>query len=328
MDGLSTLLGMHRGRDAFVLRCEMNPPWSVRIADRSAIGLIVVVRGHCVVTHDGASPVTVVAGDVVIAKGATAYTLADATATVPSVVIEPGQVCRALPDGGTVAPAGGITVRGTRTWGNADAGESAFLTGVYELSEQVSGRLLDHLPDLALLRAPQCDPGLIEVLARELVRDLPGQDLLLDRYVDLLLVCALREWFAQPGAAPPQWWRAQTDPVVGPLLTVLHDRYQEPWTLELLAARVGYSRATVARRFTELVGTPPMSYLTGWRLSIAGDLLLTTDDTIEEIARQVGYLNPFAFSTAFKRMHGRSPRSFRTAASRRSTHDWSATGTM
>jgi AraC-like DNA-binding protein len=80
-----------------------------------------------------------------------------------------------------------------------------------------------------------------------------------------------------------------------------------------LAVALGVSRASLARRFTELVGEPPMAFLTGWRLALAADLLREPDATLAAVARQVGYGSPFALSAAFKRVRGISPREFRTA---------------
>ena len=86
---------------------------------------------------------------------------------------------------------------------------------------------------------------------------------------------------------------------------------EHPWTVADLADRAGVSRAAFARRFTELVGEPPMAFLTGWRLALAADLLLEPDATIASVARQVGYATPFALSAAFKRERGMSPRDHR-----------------
>jgi AraC-like DNA-binding protein len=77
-----------------------------------------------------------------------------------------------------------------------------------------------------------------------------------------------------------------------------------PWTVAKLAAETGVSRATLAHRFSELVGEPPMAYLTGWRLALAADLLREPAATVGSVARQVGYGSSFALSTAFKRVRG------------------------
>jgi len=87
-----------------------------------------------------------------------------------------------------------------------------------------------------------------------------------------------------------------------------------PWTVDRLAAELAVSRATLARRFTELVGEPPMTFLTHWRLSLAADLLLEPGASLGSVARQVGYGSPFALSAAFKRVRGISPREHRLAA--------------
>ncbi|HYU03644.1 MAG TPA: AraC family transcriptional regulator, partial [Jatrophihabitantaceae bacterium] len=125
----------------------------------------------------------------------------------------------------------------------------------------------------------------------------------------------LRAWFAREGVKAPTWYRAHTDPTIGRALRMLHNDPAHPWTVAGLAAEVGVARATLARRFTELVGEPPLSYLTGWRLALAADLLLEPGITVSGVARQVGYGSPFTFSTAFKRNYGVSPQAHRAAAS-------------
>jgi AraC-like DNA-binding protein len=97
---------------------------------------------------------------------------------------------------------------------------------------------------------------------------------------------------------------------------MLHNNPAHRWTVATLAAEIGVSRAALARRFAELVGEPPMTFLTGWRLALAADLLREPDATVGAVARQVGYGSPFALSTAFKRVRGVSPRQHRAGASR------------
>ncbi|UMG92086.1 helix-turn-helix transcriptional regulator [Nocardioides sp. TF02-7] len=98
---------------------------------------------------------------------------------------------------------------------------------------------------------------------------------------------------------------------MGQVLGLMHGRPAHPWTVGSLADAAGISRAALARRFTDVMGEPPMAYLTGWRLALAADLLSDPEATIASVARQVGYSTPFALSAAFKRERGMSPQQYR-----------------
>jgi AraC-like DNA-binding protein len=178
---------------------------------------------------------------------------------------------------------------GVRTWGNAADGATVMLTGSYLMEGEVSGRLLRALPTMLALRDDEWDSPVIPLLAEEIVKDEPGQEAVLDRLLDLLLIAVLRAWFARPEAEAPGWYRAYSDPVVGRALRLLHNSPERQWTVADLARETGASRAALARRFHELVGEPPMSFLTGWRIALAADLLLEPDATIGSVAHQVGY---------------------------------------
>jgi AraC-like DNA-binding protein len=307
VDTVSAVLDGHRARGAFVLRCTMSPPWAVRIADRAAVALLVVHRGQICVAPSAGPPIRLAPGDAAIVKRAEPYLLADDPATPPSMVIEPGQICRPLqPADSPPWPSGD-----GRGWGNDPEGSCRFVVGVYELAGQITGRLLHDLPDLLVVPAAHANAAAIGLLTAEVQRELPGQDLILDRLVDLILIDTLRAWLTQAGDAAPPWWRAQHDPIAGTALQLIHDHPDHAWTLASLAVASGVSRATLARRFTHQLGQPPLAYLTEWRLARAADLLRSTTDTVEHVAHQVGYGNAFAFSTAFKRHYGHSPRDHR-----------------
>ncbi|HET8931197.1 MAG TPA: helix-turn-helix transcriptional regulator, partial [Acidimicrobiales bacterium] len=144
--------------------------------------------------------------------------------------------------------------------------------------------------------------------------DDPGQQVVLDRLLDLLLVSALRAAFTST-TEMPKWYAASADPIVGSALRLMHERAGEPWTVTSLASTVGVSRAHLSRRFHDLVGEPPMTFLTAWRMALAADRLLEPDTTVTAVSALVGYTSPFTFSTAFKRHYGTSPRSYRRAHS-------------
>ncbi len=307
MDGLTGLLDGPRARGAFLLRCLMDPPWSVRLEDESPLSVTAVVRGRLWVLPGDGEPFLLGPGDVVVAVGPEHWTIADDPATRPHAVIHPGQHCT-TPDGRSLAEE---MHQGVRSWGNSAEGETVLLTGAYLLEGEVSRRLLRALPRFVVLTATELGSPLVPLLADEIVKDDPGQDAVLDRLLDLLLIAVLRAWFARPEADPPAWYVGQSDPVVGPALRLLQHHPEHPWTVAELAAAGGVSRAAFARRFTEVVGEPPMAFLTGWRLALAADLLREPGATLATVARQVGYSTPFALSAAFKREYGVSPREHR-----------------
>ncbi|MEV4377253.1 AraC family transcriptional regulator [Streptosporangium sp. NPDC049644] len=310
MDALTDLLDGPRARGAFLLRSILSPPWSLRIRDRAPLALAAMVRGEAWVVPDGGEAVRLGPGDVAIIRGPDPYTVADDPATPPQVVIHPGQHCTTL-DGRDLAQAMDL---GVRTWGNSPDGSAVILTGAYQMRGEISRRLLEALPTLLVLPEGAWSCPIIPLLADEIVKDEPGQEAVLDRLLDLLLIAVLRAWFSRPEAGAPAWYRAHSDPVVGKALRMLHNNPAHPWTVAALAAGAGVSRAALARRFTELVGESPMAFLTGWRLAMAADLLRETDATVGAVAAQVGYGSSFALSTAFKRVRGVSPQGYRAGA--------------
>lgn len=205
--------------------------------------------------------------------------------------------------GGTTVRVGDTAiVRGDAT---ADGGGHAvILTGTYATASQ---RLLSVLPPLIVVpdTGDEC-----AALRDFLDAQAEGAQVVLDRLVDWLVVCTLREWFDNTEA--PGWLNALGDDTVGPALRAMHDSPGTPWTLAALAHEAGVSRTTLATRFAKLVGMPPLTYLTDWRMTLASDLLTGTTATVAAVARQVGYADAFGFSTAFKRFHGMSPTACRT----------------
>lgn len=311
MDVLAGLLEGPRARGAFLLRTTMDPPWSMRIEDEAPLTLAALVRGEAWLTV-GADAVRLGAGDVAVLRGPDHYTVADDVATPPQIRILPGQECVTVTD----EPLSLTMDLGVRSWGNAADGATMMLTGTYEGHSALSQELLGALPSVVVVRRDESDSPLVGLLCTEITRDEPGQQVVLDRLLDLLLVDVLRTWLTREGSRAPAWWQASHDPVVGAVMRLVHDEPAHPWTIAAMAANVGVSRANLARRFTGLVGEPPITYLTRWRLALAADLLCTPRATVTGVAQQVGYGSPFALSTAFKRAYGISPAAHRAGVAR------------
>ncbi len=308
MDALTHLLDGPRARGAFLLRTVMEPPWGVRIEDEAPLSLVAVVEGSTTYRPDDAGPVRLEAGDVAVVKGPAPYTFADDLGTPPRVRILPEQVC-VDPDGELVEASMAL---GVRTWGNAHDGSTVLLIGTWHVASEVSRPLLAALPTCVVRRHGEWDASLVDVLVRETGRDAPGQAAVLDRLLDLVLVSVVRSWIETDDRLVPG--TAHADAAVGTVLRLVHEAPDQPWTLLSLARAAGVSRAVLARRFVDLVGEPPIGYLTRWRLALAADLLLADDTGLEQVAQQVGYGSAFALSTAFKRHYGVSPREHRRSS--------------
>jgi hypothetical protein len=190
----------------------MDAPWAVRLQDESPLSLTAVVRGGFWAIPDGGEPFRLDAGDVVIGLGPDHWTIADSLDTAPQVVIHPGQHCTTL-DGQSLEEE---MHQGVRSWGNSQVGETVMLTGAYLFEGEVSRRLLRALPRFVVLSEREVGSPLIALLGDEIVKGDPGQDAVLDRLLDLLLIAVLRAWFARPEASPPSWYVGQGDPVASP----------------------------------------------------------------------------------------------------------------
>ncbi|MFI6831160.1 MULTISPECIES: AraC family transcriptional regulator [unclassified Kribbella] len=310
MDVLDDLLAGTRARDGVFNLTILDPPWAIEIRDEAPLALATLVRGSGWVTRHGIEPVRMDQGDVAIFTGSSPYVVGDSVETAPQLRIHPGGLCEPLPG----APVDYSARLGVRTYGSRASGAVMVASGTYQLAGDVSRRLVTALPPVLVVPAAEILGPVTDMVIGEIQRDAPGQQSVLDRWLDLALITTLRAWFARPESQAPGWYQAQTDPVAGTALRLLHEDPAYPWNVTELADRVGVSRASLARRFTALVGEAPMSYLTGWRITLAADQLRATKDTVETIARRVGYANAFALSVAFKRVRGTTPTAHRRAA--------------
>ena len=309
MNDLGGLLDAPRARGAFALRAVMSPPWSIRDLADSPLTLIAGVEGRFWIVPDDEDSIQIGPGDIAVIRTPVRYNLADSPDTAPWMIIHPGQDCCDLA-GNSLHDE---MMHGVRTWGNDAQGSILFLVGAYEHLSDISDRFLRALPPVLSVAQKDWESPLVGLLCDEVVKDEPGQAAVLDRLLDLLLTAVLKTWFAQQDSNRPEWWRFQGDRIVESALRIMHDNPAHPWTLERLAAEAGASRASLARRFQELVGEAPMTFLKNWRMALAADLLCQPDETVSTVAEKVGYATPYAFSAAFKRVRGISPNEHRTA---------------
>ncbi|MCS4255893.1 AraC-like DNA-binding protein [Rhodococcus erythropolis] len=309
MDAFADLVRGIRADNACVGYATSTPPWSQRFAHRAELTLCTILRGDAWITSGDGDPVHVRSGDIAIVRGPEPFVVADAPHRSAQITVDEDG-----PRPGTEAD--GIDPDawpGPRLHTTIPDGASVLVMGAYRAPGDVCSRLLTALPPVVVVPGTHAPDAELALITSEVFTEQPGQQVVLDRLLDLLLVCTLRIWFTLPDVEPPAWYQALGDPTVGPALRAIHDSPEKPWTVCSLADVAGVSRATLARRFTALVGEPPLTYLTEWRMTLAADLLKRSESSISSVAAAAGYSDAFAFSTAFKRLRGATPSKYQKA---------------
>ncbi|GAA3260388.1 AraC family transcriptional regulator [Streptomyces lavendulae] len=290
-------------------RVRISGRWCARFAPYEGAGFHVVLQGGCWLLPDGGAPVALAAGDAVLLPHGAGHVIADGPADAEAVA-------RAVPFEEAVARRRGREADLGSGPGDGP-GPVEMLCGKYRLDRSRTHPLMAELPQVVHLpNRVGAHPELrsaIDLLGREMDERRPGACIAVPSLLDLLLVYMIRSWVVAEGT-PGTWPAVLGDPVASAALRALHSDPAAAWTTERLAAEAGVSRPTLARRFTSLVGRPPMAYLTWWRLNLAATLLRDSDDPLATVARRVGYATPYALSHAFNREFGTTPGRYRTLA--------------
>jgi AraC family transcriptional regulator, alkane utilization regulator len=194
-----------------------------------------------------------------------------------------------------------------------------FVCGYLACDRRISRSLFASLPEI--LRIPMgSDPGmawLTELLCvgvNESQAQRPGARSLLVKLSELIFVEAMRRHAAALPEGQRGWLAGLRDPQVGKALALLHAEPGRAWTVDDLAREAALSRSSLGQRFAELIGEPPMQYLTRWRLALAARALRSGPEPIARIAERHGYDSEAAFNRAFKREFGAPPATWRRQA--------------
>lgn len=346
MDVLSDALCVVRLTGAAFFTARMSSPWAVGsppagdlarflCLESDCLALFhIVAEGSCWVTLSDHEPLRLEAGDLAIFPRGDHHVMANPCGVPPRPL---SAILPALPDSGLAAVRDGGTGPVAR-----------FLCG-YLHCDQRFNPLIGALPALLVLRsgatgsAPRTQPGVRSRTAAPLPNgdgssvipvppddwlaatlrhtiaeaegQAPGSPAMLARLAEMLFVEALRCYMWQLPPAQTGWLAAVRDPVVGHALRQMHAHPDRPWTVDDLARAGAVARSTLAQRFVELTGEPPMRYLTAWRMQLAASLLRHSQRGVAQVARSVGYDSEAAFNRAFKRHTGQPPAAWRESRS-------------
>lgn len=200
----------------------------------------------------------------------------------------------------------------------ADRGaDDVLIGGRIDLNPAGDALLLQALPPLANVRASAASAtnlrGSLYRLFEEVTGNRVGSAFAIRQHCQLLLLEVLRAYVEQ-AELPAGWLRVLTDERLRPALRLMHAEPGKPWGLEELARAAAMSRTSFAERFRTVAGTPPLTYLSRWRMLLAQRALRDSDVRVGSLAAELGYSSESAFSTAFKREVGQSPLRYRVRA--------------
>ncbi|NEE01948.1 AraC family transcriptional regulator [Phytoactinopolyspora halotolerans] len=301
-DLLSELLAPLRLHGVFHSRWSMRAPWGIAGEGEDCALIHYVHEGRCIVEMPGAAePIELEPGDLAVFPHGTAHRLGDrpGRSTVPLVSL--------LPD----RPPG--DARSVQLDGPGPV--TTMLCGGLHYDVAAVAPLYRALPTVFVLDADALkgQPLLGDTMARladNWTDDEPGAQLVALRAFELAFVLALRTALSTLADDEPVW-RALNHPAVSPALLAVQTRFNEPWTLEKLAAEAGLSRSSFAATFRRLVGQTPMEHLAARRLQEAARLLIETTQPHERIAERVGYRSGVGFHLAFRNRYGQTPGEYR-----------------
>lgn len=297
MDPLSDVLSLLKPRSYMSGGFDLGGAWSIGFPKHQGVKCYALVSGEAWLAVDGiGDAVHLKAGDCFLMPRGFPFRMASDLSVPP---VDARTLFAAPLNGGIVSLNGG--------------GGCFGVGGHFAFDGRHAAILLNVLPPIVHIRKESEKAAMrwsLERMMQELRDPQPGGVLMAQQLAYVMLVQALRLHLAEGLSGGVGWLFALADRQMSAAIEAMHSDPAHRWTLQELAQRAGMSRSTFALKFKETVGSSPMEYLTRWRMLLAADKLVNSSDPISAIALSLGYESESAFSTAFKRFMGCSPRQY------------------
>lgn len=301
MDTLSLLLEDISLHGAEFTELNLAQPWAFQVDAPDRACFHIIVSGHATLMPESGEKQTLTTGDIVILPGGIQHQVKDDAGeevrTIDLMQARDASNSKKLQLGGS-------------------GRESRLISGHFHFNIELARPLINALPPVLHLQSISNRPptwlniGLM-FLAEEQTQRRPAQQAILNRLVDILFIECLRSYVESIPEGSGNWLLALRNPALSAALAAMHKNPEYNWTVTKLANIAHLSRSGFANRFNEMLGEPPLTYLTRHRMRLASWQLCHTRQPICRIAEQVGYTSDTAFGQAFKRFNECSPSQYR-----------------
>ena len=297
-DPIETIISLLRPQVVLSKVVSGAGDWSIRKPPYAEPSFCLMLEGSCWLSPDELEPIELSAGDFLLLPHTPRFTLASAPTLSPTEVeLHPDSDSR---------------------YGPSDGPNPMRMLGGYFRFDRANARLLvELLPPTILVRGDEAGSArlsrIVDLITDEAVVQRPVREPILERLVEILLIEACRFRTERPTVGERGLIAGLSDPQLGQALREIHADVAERWTVEKLARSANMSRAVFAEHFANTIGMPPMQYVLEWRMAVAKDLLRWDQLSVGEIALRIGYQSASAFTTAFTRTTGDSPRAYARA---------------
>ncbi|MEP2031443.1 MAG: AraC family transcriptional regulator [Paracoccaceae bacterium] len=293
-DPLGEILHLLKLTGTFYCQSRMSAPWGVAIPGfPDILSFTVITYGRCFMRIGEDDPFEVEKGDLVLMTNGAPVAFFS-TEETPILTLEELPIRKVTKLYETLEYGGGGV-------------ETGIMYGLIRIDHAASGMLMNLLPNALKIDPWEEDAGswlqaTLQFIAREARELRPGGETVITRLADVVVIEAIRRWLNNAPDANRGWLKAARDPQVGRTIVAIHRAPAAKWSVESLAQVAGMSRSAFSARFTELVGVPAIQYLATWRMYLARERLVETNQPISQIAANVGYLSEPSFNKAFKRV--------------------------
>jgi len=308
-DPTGQILHLLQMKSVFYTRADLTHPWGIEMPPiKNSMMFHLAVSGSFVATVNSEQE-TLSTGDFIIVPHGEGHNIKSQT-SVKATRLED-------------LPIKQVTERYETLEFGGDGELCELICGAITFDHPVADRLVSLLPNYIFIQSSKSDLAstlrtLMHLLAIETKRMSIGGEAVITRLADIVVIQAIREYLSSHNELDVSWLNALKDNRIGNALALLHEKPGTNWSLDTIAKSVNMSRTTFAQLFKKLVGNTPIEYLTDWRMSVAYQRLLQTNDKILTIAMDLGYKSESAFSRAFKKLRGLSPSEVRKSNRARS----------